>query len=195
MNVTYYHIEDLKAGTFLLSEPFMQDFHFKRTVILIAEFNDLGSIGFILNRKSPNFTVSDILPEFDTIDKFQNWPLFLGGPVNSDIVFYVHKNPDLISESIPLTQNIYWGGSFEDVKENLLNGNLSQENIQFFIGYSGWDKEQLIDELKTNSWITNQYNSNFIFDHDTESLWKRIIKSKGGDFEFLANYPELPILN
>src|ERR1700722_5779520 len=97
-----------EKGVLLLAEPFMESPEFKRSVILIAEHNDKGTMGFILSRKlniSPSQAI-DNFPEFDD-------ELYYGGPVNSDQLFYLHTKPKLLEGSIEVMPGIYLGGDYE----------------------------------------------------------------------------------
>ena len=63
-------------GLILLSEPFMADPHFKRTVVLLCEHSDDdGTVGFVLNRPL-GMKVCDTLVDMDMVDS----ELFYGGP-------------------------------------------------------------------------------------------------------------------
>jgi putative transcriptional regulator len=81
-------------GRILLSEPFLHDSFFKRSVILLAENSDKGSMGFILN-KPVGYQIHELIAEFPEF----NSPVYFGGPVESNSLFFIHTvphlNPDL----------------------------------------------------------------------------------------------------
>ncbi|MFN3939561.1 MAG: YqgE/AlgH family protein, partial [Chitinophagales bacterium] len=106
------------VGSILLSEPFMLDPHFKRTVILICEHDEQnGSVGFILNKTVNSVKVSDALVDFEMVQT----PLFYGGPVAHDTLHYLHSYGEMINDSILISEGIYWGGDFEQITEYLKN--------------------------------------------------------------------------
>ncbi|MFO7721148.1 MAG: YqgE/AlgH family protein, partial [Gillisia sp.] len=139
-------------GLLLVAEPsIIGDASFNRSVILLAEHSESGSIGFILN-KVLDFTLNDLIPELD-----KGFKVYNGGPVEQDNLYFIHKVPELIPESIEIANGIYWGGNFEVVKELILNDLINEKQIRFFLGYSGWDAQQLKDELDSNAWIISTH--------------------------------------
>ncbi|MBW4891467.1 YqgE/AlgH family protein [Mucilaginibacter sp. HMF5004] len=179
------------TGRLLISEPFMMDPNFKRSVILITEYSTEGVMGFILNHES-EYLLGDIMPDI----LYSEMPLFTGGPVGNNTLHFIHRCPDKIEGGIPIADGIYWGGDFETVKALVNNYQLNNNEIRFFIGYSGWEAGQLDDELKENSWIvTNKFDPDMLFNHDEENLWKHVVKGLGQRYAHIANFPENPALN
>src|SRR5574343_397479 len=94
-----------KKGHLLIAEPsILGDVSFNRSVILLAEHNDEGSIGFILN-KPLNYSINDLIPEIDAAFKIYN-----GGPVEQDNLYFIHNIPEIIPNSIEISNGIYWRG-------------------------------------------------------------------------------------
>lgn len=183
--------KSIKAGQLLLSEPFMHDENFRRTVVLICEHTEEnGTVGLILN-KPVDLRLQDIVENGPTyIGK-----LFLGGPVGTDSLQYLHSLGNEIEESIEIAEGLYWGGNFEQIKTLLHKGTLNNTNIRFYIGYSGWSTGQLNDELKDNSWIISPAKASHIFEKSYTILWKQVMKEMGGIYSTMAGYPENPTLN
>jgi len=180
-----------KKGNLLIAEPsILGDVSFNRSVILIADHNKEGSIGFILN-KPLNYTISDLLPEIEIPLRVYN-----GGPVEQDNLYFIHKIPDLIPDSIEISNGIFWGGDFKSVIELINAGKLNEKDIRFFLGYSGWDADQLMNELITNSWIVSEniYKNSIIEKIDT-NFWKEKMLELGGDYSIWSNAPENPSFN
>lgn len=178
-------------GLLLIAEPSLTgDISFNRAVVLLADHNVDGSIGFILN-KVFDFNLSDILP--DVPDHFK---VYNGGPVEQDNLYFIHKMPDLIPNSIEIANGIYWGGDFEIVKTLIRNQTIGQDEIKFFLGYSGWDHEQLKEELEANAWIiANNDDEKKLIERPYSNFWKDKIKELGGDYLIWANAPEHPSYN
>jgi putative transcriptional regulator len=184
-------MKNVTKGAILISEPFLKDPNFGRSVVLICEHEtNQGSFGLILNQTS-NLNLDDVLEE----NIYPDVPLFVGGPVHHNTLHYVHRRPDLIDGGIEIMEGVTWGGNFQQVKTLLNNGVLSPKDIRCFIGYSGWDENQLDNELKKDSWIVSQTTADFIFDTPTEHFWRTMLKEMGGSFKVLANYPSDPRLN
>tara|TARA_R100001369_G_scaffold20091_1_gene36732 strand:- start:230524 stop:231153 length:630 start_codon:yes stop_codon:yes gene_type:complete len=178
-------------GLLLVAEPtIIGDTSFNRSVVLLAEHSESGSIGFILN-KVLDFTLNDLIPELK-----KGFKIYNGGPVEQDNLYFIHKIPDLIPESIEIANGIYWGGNFEAVKELILNNLISEKEIRFFLGYSGWDAEQLNEELNSNSWIiTAHQDSKDIIERPYRSFWKDKMIELGGNYMLWSNAPENPTYN
>lgn len=184
-------MKHITKGAILISEPFLKDPNFNRSVVLICEHEtNQGSFGLILNQTS-NLNLDDVLEE----NIYPDIPLYVGGPVQHNTLHYVHRRPDIIDGGITLMEGVTWGGNFQQVKSLLNNGVLSPKDIRCFIGYSGWEEDQLDNELKKDSWIVSSTTSEVIFDTPPENFWRTILKEMGGSFKVLANYPSDPSLN
>lgn len=171
-------------GSLLIAEPsILNDNSFNRSIILLTEHNDQSSVGFILNRPL-KFTLKDILPEIDC-----TFTVYQGGPVEQDNLYFVHNIPDLIPDSIRVSDDIFWGGNFNSLKSLLAENKIKSTEIRFFLGYSGWGTHQLEDELLNNSWFVSENDFENIFSADNESLWKNKLMQKGGEYKIWANAP------
>ncbi|GEQ86008.1 transcriptional regulator [Patiriisocius marinistellae] len=179
-------------GRLLVAEPsIIGDVSFNRSVVLLAEYNnENGSVGFILN-KPLGYTLKDFIPEVNS-----NLPVYNGGPVEQDNLYFIHTIPELIPGSIEISNGIYWGGDFNTITQLLINDELNETQIRFFLGYSGWAIEQLEQELKVNSWVValNVYE-NKIIGKLNEDFWKEKMLEFGGDYMLWSNAPENPSYN
>ena len=98
--------------------------------------------------------------------------------------------------SISVGENLWWGGEFESLIENLKTGEMDSDSVRFFIGYSGWASGQLSDELSENTWIISDSNLEVeILQNTPDELWRSVLKNMGGEFKVMANYPLDPRLN
>ncbi|MDY8136364.1 YqgE/AlgH family protein [Aquimarina sp. 2201CG5-10] len=178
-------------GHLLIAEPsIIGDVSFNRSVVLLADHSDQGSIGFIMNKPLEYF-LSDLVPEIESEFKIYN-----GGPVEQDNLYFIHKIPDLIPNSVEIAGGIYWGGDFTVVSKLITENKITPSEIRFFLGYSGWDAEQLNQELEANSWVIveNSYKMNiFIKSYDT--FWKEKMIELGGEYLLWSNAPENPSFN
>ena len=182
----------LQAGSILLSEPFMWDENFRRTVILICRHHSIeGTSGLILN-KPVKLELEDLLESFP---KGFDGKLYLGGPVGTDMIQILHTMGDKLTGSHKMCEGVYWGGDFNQLKKLIRQGEITNRHIRFYIGYSGWDARQLQDEMKDNSWIISSARHGYIFDDDPDHLWRKIMNDMGGLYQTMASYPENPNLN
>lgn len=180
-----------KKGDLLIAEPaIIGDVSFNRSIVLLADHTEEGSIGFILN-KPLEYTINDLVPEVEAKFKVYN-----GGPVEQDNLYFIHKIPHLIPNSIEISLGIFWGGDFSKVADQISDNTIKEGDIRFFLGYSGWDTNQLEEELKANSWVVteNSYKKNII-EKDYESFWKEKMLEFGGEYSIWSNAPENPSYN
>ena len=179
-----------KAGRLLVSEPFMQDPYFKRSVILLTEHTENGSFGLIINKPIPMYLNEAIenAPEFDS-------RLSLGGPVQKETLHYLHQLGDKIPNSTEVMDGVFWGGDFETIKDLIESGDIQPGDIRLFVGYSGWAEGQLDSEMKSKSWIVAKADKNLLFSEKSENLWASILEKMGGNYAYMVNLPEDPRLN
>ena len=181
----------LEKGKILIAEPsIIGDISFNRSIILLVEHGNNGSIGFILN-KPMDLNISDLIPEIES-----NFKIYNGGPVQQENLYFIHKISDLIPESIMISEGLYWSGNFEYVLKLIKKGEINKSDIRFFLGYSGWDSNQLNNELNNNTWILseNSHNKNIITAVD-EVFWKNKMLDLGGEYSLWSNAPEHPSHN
>ena len=180
-----------KKGDLLIAEPaIIGDVSFNRSIVLLADHSEEGSIGFILN-KPLDYSINNLIPEVEVKFKVYN-----GGPVEQDNLYFIHKIPHLIPNSIEISLGIYWGGDFSKVAELIKDNTIKENDIKFFLGYSGWEPTQLETELKANSWVVteNSYKKSVI-EKDYETFWKEKMLEFGGEYSIWSNAPENPSYN
>ena len=178
-------------GSLLVAEPsIIGDVAFNRSVILLSHHNNSGSVGFILN-KPLDVNLKDLVPEISI-----NFKLYNGGPVEQDNLYFIHKVPELIPNSVEIANGIFWGGSFETIIDLINLRKINNTQIKFFLGYSGWDADQLKKELNTDTWlIAEDVDYEQILVADDTYYWKKEIQKKGGDYLIWQNAPENPSYN
>ena len=177
-------------GKILISEPFLRDATFGRSVILLIDHTDEGTMGLIINKPLPIF-VNDIIKEFKYIDDI---PLYKGGPVATDTLFYLHTLAN-ISGAIPVSKGLYLNGDFDEIKKYILQGNKVDQHIRFFLGYCGWEGEQLNDELKENTWLVSKEDKDYLMNSDTKDMWKEALEILGSKYEAWSRFPRVPTFN
>ena len=177
-------------GKILISEPFLRDATFGRSVVLLIDHTEEGSMGLIINKQLPIF-VNDIIKEFKYIE---NIPLYKGGPIATDTLFYLHTLAD-IPGAIPISKGQYLNGDFDEIKKYILQGNKVDRYIRFFLGYSGWESEQLSTELKENTWLVSKEENAYLMNGDTKDMWKQALEKLGSKYETWSRFPQVPTFN
>ena len=171
----------IELGSILIAKPFIEDKRFEKTIILIIEHNTNGSVGLVLNKKA-SIKIDELIEDFSAF----NIPLNNGGPVDIDNLFFIHKYPDIINESKEIKDGLFLGGSLQDVIKGLNSGEISNHLISFFIGYAGWEKGQLEEELKEGSWILHKNAINKL-NHNLK--WSELLIDINKEYEVWASAP------
>jgi putative transcriptional regulator len=179
-----------EKGKILISEPFLPDTFFNRSIVYLTDHTEQGSVGFILNKKLD-------LQVSAAIDGFENWNenLSMGGPVAPDTLHYLHNLGDLIPRSVHVEGSIFWGGDIDVIRELIKNKKIDQSQIRFFLGYSGWSAGQLERELKENSWVIAKVNSNIVLNNKGDDIWKKVLRSFKNKYRMWADFPDSPEMN
>ena len=178
------------AGILLIADPFLKDPNFLRTVVLLCEHKSEGSFGFVLNKQIEQ-TLDELISDLEGV----RLPVYYGGPVQMDTIHFLHQYPDLIPESVKVSDDVFWGGNFESLTALLKSKSIDLDKIKFFIGYSGWGDGQLNGELTERSWLTVKANRSLVFNTGYDEIWKNSLKTLGGKYERMINYPIDPQLN
>ena len=91
-----------RRGKLLISEPFLGDPFFKRSVILLSEHTREGTVGFILN-KPTEIPINDIIEDFPEFDV----RVHFGGPVQKDTLHYIHRLGNKLKGSKEIIKGVY----------------------------------------------------------------------------------------
>ena len=192
MSLDFFKIKnelEPEKGRVLISEPLSQDDYFGHSIVLLTEHTGVeGSVGFVLNKES-DYILSNLIEDIDADNK-----VYIGGPVEPNSLHYIHSF-EQISNSIKISDNIYWGGDFEQIKEWIATGIIKENQIQFFMGYSGWSPNQLKQELNRKLWIVAETIEEEVFFNQKESFWRNKVKAMGEKYNIWLNVPENPSLN
>ena len=196
MDMSIFQIESNKAtprqGSLLVSAPFLKDYHFARSVVLVVEHNDEGSMGIVMNKNFSNLmTLNELVPELASIPPI---PLYKGGPVGRDTLFYLHTF-SYLKDALPLGNGLYVNGDFEQMKRYILAGGETQGMVRFFMGYAGWQRGQLTQEIEANTWMVSNDSQVDLLNMYLRDLWKELLCDMGGKYAVWSRYPKYPIMN
>lgn len=178
-------------GKVLISEPFLYDEMFGRSVILLVDHSTDGTMGLVLNKPLP-LSLNDVLKEFKDIN---NIPIYKGGPLSTDTLFYLHTLKD-VEDSLQIGKGVYLNGDFDAIRRYILQGNDIDGKIRFFLGYSGWEHDQLCQEIEENTWLIGSTGISSLMDEKgSAELWKNVLGQLGGKYEIWSRFPQIPTLN
>ena len=137
----------IKVGSYIKSTPLLDGSYFENATILIVENNTDGAIGFVVNRP-----FGRSLNELKEFSKSKPFPLLEGGPVDQEHIYVLHNRPDLIKGSQPISSDTFFGGSMQEVLHAINVKDVRENEIQLFLGYCGWDADELEMEIEEGSW-------------------------------------------
>ena len=178
-------------GKVWISEPFLYDEMFGRSVILLVDHSTDGTMGLVLNKPLP-LSLNDVLKEFKDIN---NIPIYKGGPLSTDTLFYLHTLKD-VEDSLQIGRGVYLNGDFDAIRRYILQGNDIDGKIRFFLGYSGWEHDQLCQEIEENTWLIGSTGISSLMDEKgSAELWKNVLGQLGGKYEIWSRFPQIPTLN
>lgn len=180
-------------GKLLISEPFLHEEFFNHSVILLADYEKGGSaMGIVLNNPT-RYKLQELISDVNVEDPI---PVYCGGPVADDHLFFAHTLGDLIPETRPVCDGLWIGGDFEAVKRIVNDGYPLEGHLRFFLGYSGWSRNQLDTELSDNVWaVSNAPDPHVLLTGSGDSYWHERVRAMGEDYRGWLYHPRNPMDN
>lgn len=139
----------IKPGSVISASDALKDSFFAGADIVVIENNGAGAVGFIVNKRH-NRSLNE-LEEFSNV----NYPLHLGGPMDQEHLFFIHTRPDLIGHGSWVGGDLYFGGDFSRAIDAVRSNKIDTRQIKIFVGYCGWDSNELEAEIEEGSWKIN----------------------------------------
>lgn len=177
----------VSIGDVLISEPFLDDFYFRRSAILIVDHNDEGSFGVVINKRL-NVPFNDIIMGFPKFDA----EVYLGGPVDTDRVFFIHTIGEMIPDSHKIMSGLYWSGNINALKAMIKNDLIKSHEVRFYVGYAGWDGGQIRKELKANTWLVGKFSTKEILHTMPSKMWSNFVNKLGNKYILWNKFPVNP---
>jgi putative transcriptional regulator len=174
------------AGQLLLAHPVMRDPNFRRTVVLLSAHNDEGAMGVVLNRPLHR-QLGEVNSEF-ALSPLAGIPLYFGGPVEPEQLIIVTWQWIAAEQAFQLQ----FGVEVEKATEMIGTPGVT---MRAFLGYSGWSKGQLENEMKHDTWLPSPVEGDWLIKHDGVPLWRALISHLNPELKVLADAPEDPTLN
>ena len=177
-------------GDVLIAEPFMDDFYFRRSVILLVDHNEEGSLGVIFNKRLtiPFNEIVQGFPEFKA-------DVYLGGPVETDRIFFIHTIGEMIPDSYKIANGLYWSGNVNALKAMINMKLIKPHEVRFYVGYAGWDSGQLHEELKANTWIVGKFSAKQLLTTMPGKMWSSFVRLMGKRYMMWDKFPVNPSNN
>ena len=183
--------KSLTPGSLLISKPLIGDGFFEQSVVYLTNHTEEGSLGFTLNKES-NLRAQDFIEDLNGI-----YPIYYGGPVEQDGLFFLH-NYDALPGAASVGNGLYLGGDFELFQQMFRDARSSQRPStppKLFLGYSGWSPGQLEEEILNDTWIVVHPPLSVNPLKADLHAWREMMLKLGGEYKFWANAPEDPWMN
>ncbi|HEV2074874.1 MAG TPA: YqgE/AlgH family protein [Thermoleophilaceae bacterium] len=179
---------DSLRGQLLVAAPNLVDPNFRRTVVLIAEHDEEGALGLVLNRRL-ELAVADVVPELDPLAP--NGRVHAGGPVRPSGALILAEFEEPGAAGLLVVGSV--GLPAADMEVDDLVGAASRARV--FAGHGGWGPGQLDTELEADGWIVLPAEPDDVFTADSEGLWATVLERQGGEYALLARMPADPRMN
>jgi putative transcriptional regulator len=172
---------------FLIAMPGMSDPFFSRTVTYMCQHGDEGALGIIVNRPI-KLTLQDVMEQM-SIDPGDSAlgqaPVYFGGPVHSDRGFVLHEPTEEWSSTLKISDTMALTTS-RDILEAMGRGE-GPRHALVALGYAGWSKGQLEEEIIQNAWLNAEAEQSIVFDLPAENRWKAAAGLMGVDISQLTS--------
>jgi putative transcriptional regulator len=172
-----------------VASPALLDPNFERTVVLIAEHDDSGAMGVVLNRRS-ELAVGEAAPVLGEIVE-AGAMVHEGGPVQPTSVVILAQFHDAAQAVVPVFGDVGFVSGEADFEA--LGADLRRARV--FAGLAGWSPGQLEAELERDDWVLEPALPDDVFSDEPDALWGAVLERKGGSFALLARMPPDPSLN
>lgn len=181
------------VGSLLVSEPFLKEEYFHHAVISIIDYSpDAEAMGVVMNRMT-TFTLQGLINRINIKTPI---PIFCGGPMSCDRMFYLHSLGDIIPDSQPVAEGLFVGGSFDAIIDYVNAGYPVEGYLRFFVGYSGWSPRQLDEEIANRVWAVSPADSPArLLSGSEDSYWHYHVRRLGNRFKGWRYHPSNPHVN
>ncbi len=176
------------SGQLLVAMPTMGDRRFRRSVIYMCSHSAEGAMGLIVNQRSPDVSLGDLVEQLGLGDEgtetFLEQSVLNGGPVSTERGFVLHTNDYFAEEStLAIGDGICLTATIEILKA-MAAGQGPRRSV-LALGYSGWAPGQLEAEIGANGWLHCPADRDLIFDTDLELKYVRALSKIGVELSHL----------
>lgn len=177
---------DFDVGSLLCADRSLRDPNFAQTIILIVKYDEEGTLGLILNRRS-EVPISRILDDWKEA-KGRKEPIFVGGPVEKSSLLALFRSRAKSEDSRSILREVRLVSDHAQL-QHMLQSSSGPDKFRLYAGYAGWAPEQLEEEIEAGAWHIFPGDANAVFDSDPDSLWMRMIRKSETEIA-LDTHPE-----
>jgi putative transcriptional regulator len=168
-------LSEPRPGALLVATPLLGDPNFARSVVLILQHDEEGSLGVVIDRPTTN-AIDPFLPDWAPVAAMPA-VVFHGGPVDPEVGIGVAVR----------------FGSIEVV--DLTGRPVDDSPVRIFAGYAGWGAGQLDGEIAEGAWFVLDFSPSDLLTEEPETLWSAVLRRQSTDVSMFATYPLDPRMN
>jgi putative transcriptional regulator len=163
-------------GKMLVAKPSMPDRRFAQTVILMVRHDATGAFGLVVNRPLGRVEIKDTAADTDdAAARTVRLPAFAGGPVEPNRAFVIHSTEYRLDTTMPAAKGLAVTAD-KRILSDIVAGK-GPKTLLYVVGYSGWGKGQLEDEMRRNDWYITSADARIVFGpEDAEAKWEKAVK-------------------
>lgn len=182
-------MKEYLTGKFIISAPFIENDVFNKAVILICAHDDNGAMGIVINQAVEELNLDEILDKLNLkIDmRTKGIRVLTGGPVDGERGFVLHS-PEYARELTGFIKNLAGITASTDILADIASGNGPAKTL-IALGYAGWSRGQLEQEIKDGTWLICDGDDQILFDVDLDKKWEAAMnKIKIDSLRFIDNH-------
>lgn len=165
--------DELGLGKLLVASRGLGDPNFAKTVVLLVQCDPEGVVGLTINRRT-KIPLSRVFTEFKQAKELSD-PVYAGGPVDIPTVFALLRSQSKVDGAQQITGGIQLV-STKSRFEQILSKRPIPADFHVYLGYAGWTRDQLRQEIQLGAWFIFQGDTQTVFNANPDSLWPELIR-------------------
>jgi putative transcriptional regulator len=164
--------QELGEGVLLVAGPALADPNFSRSVVLVLQHGEGGTIGVVLNRVT-SIVPGTVFPELEAGLGGYTGTLYRGGPVSpTRLVFLVRGLAAATVDGPEIVDKVFLSGDPDALGEitRLASG---PDELRMFAGHAEWTAGQLEGEVRSGAWNVVAATADLVF-ADPRQLWEQL---------------------
>lgn len=155
----------------LIAKPELQDALYGATILIARDMPDGSSMGFILN-KPTRLTLGELFPDHMPSLKVPD-PIFLGGPVGTNVVFALVGRRDSPGKNAMQVAPDLYVVVESDMVDRIIES--ESDHARFLVGMVMWRPGELQAEMKRGLWYEMKTEASLVLRKKTDGLWEELV--------------------
>lgn len=165
-------VEPADEPVMLVAKPALRDRLYGATILIARPLGNGQHIGFIVNRPTP-VKLGTLFPDHGPSQKVLE-PVYLGGPVNVEILFALVQRKDNPGDrSLRLTPDLYLVVD-RDLVDRVIEA--EADHARFYAGVVLWAPGELNAEIARGFWYVDDADAGLVLRKSTDGMWEELVK-------------------